>query len=192
VYAGARPAHDRPDVKEAVVEELERDPVTLPEVELPAELTVEGETFRVRRAVAADVPTLVRLLASDSIGVTRERGNLEPYERAFAAIEADPAQLLVVVTSGSGEVVGTLQLSFIPGLARQGALRAQIEAVRVDEVLRGRGVGRALLEWAIAAARRRGCGLVQLTSDKRRCDAHRFYEQLGFEASHVGFKLRLA
>lgn len=84
-----------------------------------------------------------------------------------------------------------MQLSFLPGLARRGALRAQIEAVRVHESNRGRGLGAAMLGWAIEEARRRGCGLVQLTTDKARPDAHRFYERLGFVASHQGMKLRL-
>lgn len=97
----------------------------------------------------------------------------------------------MVVVDAGGAVVGTLQLTFIPGLARRGARRAQIEAVRVRRELRGRGLGRALFEWAIEEARRHGCSLVQLTSDRRRPDAHRFYGRLGFVASHDGFKLRL-
>jgi GNAT superfamily N-acetyltransferase len=157
-----------------------------------ATISAGGTTYAVRRAVRADVPAIVALIAADQIGATRDGGELEPYERAFAAIDADPAQLLVVVTDADGAVVGTLQLTFIPGLARRGALRAQIEAVRIDERLRGRGLGQALFEWAIAEARRRGCALVQLTTDKRRADAHRFYGRLGFTASHEGFKLRLA
>jgi GNAT superfamily N-acetyltransferase len=157
-----------------------------------ATISAGGTTYAVRRAVRADVPAIVALIAADQIGATRDGGELEPYERAFAAIDADPAQLLVVVTDADGAVVGTLQLTFIPGLARRGALRAQIEAVRIDQRLRGRGLGQALFEWAIAEARRRGCALVQLTTDKRRADAHRFYGRLGFTASHEGFKLRLA
>jgi GNAT superfamily N-acetyltransferase len=98
----------------------------------------------------------------------------------------------VTVIDAGGAVAGTLQLTFIPGLARRGGLRAQIEAVRIRENLRGRGLGHELFAWAIAEARRRGCVLVQLTSDKRRADAHRFYDRLGFVASHDGFKLRLA
>src|SRR5215217_3218946 len=105
-------------------------------------------------------------------------------------MDADPAQLLVVVTDAADAVVATLQLTFIPGLARRGALRAQIEAVRVRADLRGRGLGQALFAWAIEEASRRGCALVQLTTDKRREDAHRFYGRLGFTASHEGFKLR--
>jgi GNAT superfamily N-acetyltransferase len=156
-----------------------------------ATISVGGATYGVRRAVRADVPAIVALIAADQIGATRDGGELEPYERAFAAIDADPAHRLVAMTDAAGEVVGTLQLTFIPGLARRGALRAQIEAVRVDQRLRGRGLGQALFEWAIAEARRRGCALVQLTTDRRRADAHRFYGRLGFTASHEGFKLRL-
>ncbi len=156
-----------------------------------AQLSTAGATYIVRRAELADVAPIVELIAADQIGAMRDGGELAPYERAFAAIDADPAQLLVVVADDSGAVVGTLQLSFIPGLARRGALRAQIEAVRVGAGLRGRGIGRQLFEWAIAEAERRGCALVQLTSDKRRRAAHRFYEGLGFTASHDGFKLRL-
>ena len=102
----------------------------------------------------------------------------------------DPAHLLVVVTEGA-DVLATMQLSFLPGLARRGALRAQIEALRVAAQHRNRGLGAAMLEWAIAEARRRRCALVQLTSDKSRTDAHRFYERLGFVASHEGLKLGL-
>ena len=135
---------------------------------------------------------IVALLAADQLGASRDGGpDLAPYERAFAALDADPAQLLVCAEAPGGDVVGTLQLSFIPGLARRGGLRAQIEAVRVREDLRGRGLGAAMFAWAIGEARRRGCALVQLTTDKRRADAHRFYERLGFTASHEGFKLTL-
>jgi ribosomal protein S18 acetylase RimI-like enzyme len=157
-----------------------------------AQISAGGLTYQVRRAVRADVPAIVDLIAADQIGATRDGGDLEPYERAFATIDADPAQVLVVVTDRGREVVGTLQLTLIPGLARRGGLRGQIEAVRVREDLRGRGLGEALLAWAIDEARRRGCALVQLTSDKRREDALRFYDRLGFTASHEGLKLRLA
>jgi GNAT superfamily N-acetyltransferase len=145
--------------------------------------------FEVRRAVRSDVPAIVALIAADQIGATRDGGDPAPYERAFAAIDSDPAQLLVVLTDP--DVVGTLQLTFIPGLARRGGLRAQIEAVRVRADLRGRGLGHALFAWAIDEARERGCVLVQLTSDKRRDEAHRFYGRLGFTATHEGFKLLL-
>jgi len=148
--------------------------------------------LQIRRATRDDVEAIVELIAADQIGRERDGGELRPYLRAFEQIDADPAQLLVVVCDGGDEVVGTLQLTVIPGLARRGALRAQIEAVRVAERLRGQGVGTELLRWAVAEAARRGCALVQLTSDKRRADAHRLYERLGFAASHEGFKLRLS
>jgi len=156
-------------------------------------ISAGGTTYEVRRAARADVPAIVALLAADQIGASRDGGaDLAPYERAFAAIDADPAQVLAVVTApAGGAVVATLQLTVIPGLARRGSLRGQIEAVRVHEDLRGHGLGEALMTWAIDEARRRGCTLIQLTSDKRREDARRFYERLGFTASHEGFKLRV-
>jgi GNAT superfamily N-acetyltransferase len=90
-----------------------------------------------------------------------------------------------------GEVVGTLQLSFLPGIARKGAWRGQIEAVRIAASRRGGGLGQHMFEWAIGECRARGCRLVQLATDRNRPDAHRFYERLGFVASHVGYKLAL-
>lgn len=147
-----------------------------------------------RRAGAADVRAIVELIAADQLGATRDgvktAEDLAGYQRAFAAIDGDPAHLLVVAESG-GRIVGTMQLSFLPGLARHGALRAQIEAVRVDAALRGQGLGAAMFGWAIEEARRRGCALVQLTTDKSRAGAHRFYERLGFAATHEGMKLAL-
>ena len=157
---------------------------------LPATLTTGSTTLDLRRATADDVPALVALLADDPLGRDRESPDLAPYRRAFAAVDADPAQLLLAVTDGP-DVVGTAQLTEIPGLSRGGTTRLQVEAVRVRADLRGQGVGAALLSWAVAEARRRGCGLVQLTTDTRRPEAHRFYEGLGFTASHVGFKLQL-
>jgi GNAT superfamily N-acetyltransferase len=149
-------------------------------------------SFALRRAVAADVPAIAALLADDVIGAVREApGDLEPYRTAFAAVDADPAHLLVVVEDGAGSVVATLQLSLVPGLSRRGALRAQIEAVRVAPEQRGAGLGSALIRWAIDESRRRGAALVQLTTDLRRTDAHRFYERLGFVGSHLGMKLDL-
>ena len=145
-----------------------------------------------REAVLDDVPSLVELLAADQLGSAREGADsvegLAPYVRAFEALDADPAHLLVVADA-NGRVVATMQLSFIPGLARRGALRAQIEAVRVHADRRGSGLGGAMVTWAIDEARRRGCAMVQLTSDKQRSDAHRFYSTLGFKATHEGFKL---
>jgi GNAT superfamily N-acetyltransferase len=143
-----------------------------------------------RPAGAADVPAVLRLLADDPLGKNREAAIDAPYQAAFAAIAADPNHE-VVVAELDGRVVGCFQLSFIPGLSRRGAWRAQIESVRVDSALRGRGAGQAMMEWAIARARERGCALVQLTTDKRRPDAHRFYARLGFVASHEGMKLEL-
>jgi GNAT superfamily N-acetyltransferase len=147
-----------------------------------------------RRAVPADVTAIVGLIAADQLGRVRDgvrdATDRAAYEAAFVAIDADPAQLLVVAEA-AGRVVGTLQLTFIPGLARRGAWRAQIEAVRVADGFRGDGLGSAMLGWAIDEARRRGCALVQLTTDKARADAQRFYERLGFVASHEGMKLAL-
>ncbi|MFF4593720.1 GNAT family N-acetyltransferase [Amycolatopsis sp. NPDC001319] len=145
----------------------------------------------VRKARRDDVEAIVRMLVDDQLGATRDSADdLEPYLRAFDAIDADPQQLLVVATSND-EPVATLQLTIIPGLARQGALRGQIEAVRVRSDHRSAGVGGDLVRWAIDESRRRGCALVQLTSDTSRIAAHRFYERLGFVASHTGFKLHL-
>jgi GNAT superfamily N-acetyltransferase len=143
-----------------------------------------------RAAEAADLPAILRLLADDPLGKNRETAVDAPYQAAFAAIAADPNQELVVAEL-DGRVIGCFQLSFIPGLSRRGAWRAQIESVRIDSAVRGRGAGQAMMEWAIAKARARGCALVQLTTDKRRPDAHRFYARLGFVASHEGMKLEL-
>ncbi|MGD9616083.1 MAG: N-acetyltransferase family protein [Alphaproteobacteria bacterium] len=146
-----------------------------------------------RRARADDLSAIVELLADDPIGRTRESSAVEldqRYVSAFAAIERDPNQLLAVAERG-GRIVGVLQLSFIPGLTRSGMWRGQIEGVRVASAERGTGTGRVMIEWAITESRKRGCGLVQLTSDKRRSGAHAFYEALGFQATHEGYKLPL-
>lgn len=159
------------------------------------EVALPGVTMKLRRAVLGDLTALVSLLADDPLGRERESpaedDSLGAYQRAFRAIDADPAQLLVVAVVGD-EVVGTVQLSCIPGLARRGALRGQLEAVRVRQDFRGHGLGLAMLTWVIAEAGRRGCALVQLTTDKSRTDAHRLYQRLGFVASHEGYKLALA
>ncbi|GAA4657816.1 GNAT family N-acetyltransferase [Streptomyces chumphonensis] len=144
-----------------------------------------------RPATADDLADIVALLADDPLGAARESpGDLAPYRAAFAAVAADPQQHLVVAER-AGRTVGTLQLTVVPGLSRQGASRALVEAVRVHGDERGSGLGSELIGWAVAEARRLGCRLVQLTSDASRTDAHRFYERLGFTASHVGFKLTL-
>lgn len=146
-----------------------------------------------RRARADDVAVIVQLLLDDVLGQTREDCSAtsgEAYDSAFAAIDADPNQLLVVADEDD-EVIGTLQLTFIPGLSRKGAWRGQIEAVRVSSSRRGRGIGQEMIEWAISECRRRGCSHVQLTTDKSRTDAHRFYDRLGFVASHIGYKLTI-
>ena len=139
----------------------------------------------IRRATRADLPALVALLADDRLGAGRESADPRPYEQAFDAIEADDHQLLVCAEDG-GEVVGTLQLTVIPGLSRDGMLRGQIEAVRVRADHRGSGLGRRSVEWAVDEAHQRGCGLVQLTTDRSRADAHRSYAALGFVDSHHG------
>jgi GNAT superfamily N-acetyltransferase len=163
-------------------------------MEAPAVLLAGPPQILLRSAGAADVPAIVALIAADQLGAARDgvrdEADLAAYLQAFEAIDADPAHLLLVAESGNA-IVGTMQLSFLPGLARRGALRAQIEAVRVAESFRGSGLGAAMMTWAIGAARRRGCALVQLSSDKRRADAHRFYQRLGFVASHEGMKLPL-
>jgi GNAT superfamily N-acetyltransferase len=159
-----------------------------------AELPLRGKTVTLRRAAAEDVPAIVSLLAADQLGATRDgftnAEDLQPYLSAFDAINADPAHLLLVAADGA-QVLATMQLTILPGLARRGALRAQIEAVRVRDDHRSRGLGTALFQWAIEEARRRQCALVQLTTDKARADAHRFYDRLGFVASHEGLKLNL-
>jgi GNAT superfamily N-acetyltransferase len=147
----------------------------------------DGLRVRLRRARADDVPALVRLMSDDAISAGRESDDLAPYERAFARIDAESAQVLVVGEL-DGEPVCTLQLTVIPGLARGGALRGQIEAVRVRSDLRSRGIGEAMVRWAEGELRSRGCAVAQLTTDKRRTDAHRFYARLGWVASHEGFK----
>ena len=148
-------------------------------------------TFRSARS--NDLAAIVALLADDELGATREDAStpLDPrYTAAFAAVTADPNQLLLVADRGGG-VVGCLQITFIPGLSRRGMWRGQIEGVRVARGERGSGVGGEMIQFAIEECRRRGCGIVQLTTDKARPDAHRFYAALGFVASHEGMKLAL-
>lgn len=144
-----------------------------------------------RRATAEDVPALVSMLADDPLGAQRESpDDTAVYRAAFDRIDADPNQHLVVAER-EGRPIGTLQLTVIPGLSRRGSTRALIEAVRVHADARGDGLGSRLVQWAVEEARAQGCVLVQLTSDATRIEAHRFYERLGFEASHLGFKMQL-
>jgi len=144
----------------------------------------------IRRATLDDVPAIVAMLADDPLGATRESPGDPAYAAAFAEIDRDERQYLAVAEV-DGEVVGTLQLTLIPGLSRRGGTRALIEAVRVRSDRRGSGLGRELAQWAVDRARDEGAIMVQLTSDASRADAHRFYERLGFAATHVGLKLPL-
>ncbi|MFJ9697492.1 GNAT family N-acetyltransferase [Kitasatospora sp. NPDC101183] len=145
----------------------------------------------IRQATVGDLSAIVALLADDALGAARESpDDLAPYRAAFMRIEADPHQHLVVAER-AGRVIGTLQLTLTPGLARKGATRATIEAVRIHADERGGGLGTELIQWAVSCSRNLGATLVQLTSDLTRTDAHRFYERLGFERSHYGFKLVL-
>lgn len=147
--------------------------------------------IEIRPARRDDVTAIVRLLTDDPLGSKRESpDDLQPYLDAFSVIDADPNQRLVVLDDG-GEVIATLQLTFIAGLSLRGGTRANVEAVFVDSSRRGKGLGATLVKWAIDEARRHGCRLVQLTSSTSRTDAHRFYERLGFQQSHAGFKLAL-
>jgi ribosomal protein S18 acetylase RimI-like enzyme len=146
----------------------------------------------VRSATREDVPAIVQMLADDHLGAKRERvDDLPAYLRAFDAIAADPGNELLVAVRDD-EVIGCLQLTMIPGMSRVGMRRAQIESVRVSRRHRGARVGEQLVMDAVARARAAGCGMLQLTSDVSRVDARRFYERLGFEASHIGMKLTLS
>ncbi|WP_419878396.1 N-acetyltransferase family protein [Brevibacillus centrosporus] len=148
-------------------------------------------TFRI--ATANDLDQIVQMLADDELGKTRERYETplpESYVKAFEAISSDPNNELVVACLGE-EIVGVQQITFTPYLTHQGSWRATIEGVRTASSVRGRGIGSQLIGWAIDRAKARGCHLVQLTTDKKREDAHRFYERLGFQATHEGMKLKL-
>jgi len=146
-----------------------------------------------RQACREDLPAIVGLLADDGLGNGREDAGLpldQAYISAFDSLDGDPNQFLVVAQEGD-VVAATMQLTFIAGISRKGAWRCQIEAVRVAASHRGSGLGQRMFEFAIEEARSRGCSLVQLTTDKTREDAHRFYDRLGFVASHIGYKLKL-
>ncbi|MEU5554510.1 GNAT family N-acetyltransferase [Streptomyces globisporus] len=145
----------------------------------------------IRPATPDDLPAVVAMLADDPLGAQRESpDDLTPYQEALQRLADDPNQHVVVAVR-QNRVVGTLQLTIIPGLSRRGSTRSIIEGVRIHGDERGSGLGTQLIQWAVDESRRQNCQLVQLTSDATREDAHRFYERLGFTASHVGFKLAL-
>jgi len=146
-----------------------------------------------REAVEKDLRSLVMLFADDPLGASREDTSepLNPaYLAAFAAISADPNNELIIIEN-RGKLVGTLQLTFLPNLTRMGSWRCQIEGVRIHRDFRGKGLGTNFFEWVLQRAGQKGCKLVQLTSDKKRIEALRFYEGLGFQATHEGFKIFL-
>ncbi|MEU3225082.1 GNAT family N-acetyltransferase [Streptomyces sp. NPDC006976] len=145
----------------------------------------------IRPATVDDLAEIVALLADDPLGALRESpDDLTPYRAALRRLADDPNQRMMVAVRAD-RIVGTLQLTVIPGLSRRGSTRSVIEGVRIHADERGSGLGTQLIQWAVDESRRQGCQLVQLTSDVSRTDAHRFYERLGFVASHVGFKLAL-
>jgi ribosomal protein S18 acetylase RimI-like enzyme len=149
------------------------------------------QPLEIRDATEADLPDILAMLVDDMLGATRDGGAVDPaYVEALRAIQAEPNSRQLVAVE-DGRVVGCFQLSFLPGLSRHGGWRAQIESVRVARERRNAGIGTAMMRWAIERARERGCALAQLTTDKRRTEAHRFYRRLGFEASHEGMKLML-
>lgn len=158
-----------------------------------ARMSAQSEaTVRIRPARAEDLERVVALLSDDFLGATRESANsdLAPYIEAFADIEADPRNMVYVAEQG-GRILGCYQLTIIPNLTFGGGRRALIEGVRVAESSRGSGIGRRMIEHAVDIARAEQCRIVQLTSNKKREDTLRFYEKLGFEPSHIGFKLYL-
>jgi ribosomal protein S18 acetylase RimI-like enzyme len=151
------------------------------------------DNLNFRSATVADLPQIVEMLADDFLGKQRERFESplpESYLRAFEEIDRDENNELVVVEQ-NGEIVGTLQLTFIPSISFQGGKRAQIESVRVAASARGQGIGKKMFEWAIERAHEKNCRMIQLSTNNDRADAQRFYENLGFKASHVGMKLYL-
>ena len=144
-----------------------------------------------RDATLADVPAVVALLADDVLGRTREAPDMTPYLAAFHRMDGECGNHLIVGVEPEGKAVATYQITFISGLSLNAARRAQIESVRVAKDRRGQGIGRAMFEDAYGRARTTGCSLVQLTMNEARTDARRFYESLGFAATHTGFKRAL-
>lgn len=146
--------------------------------------------LNLRQATADDVAAIVQLLVDDPLGAKRENPGDPAYDAAFAEIDKDPNNELWVIEGDDGRVLGVLQLTFIPGITHTAGTRAMIEGVRVADELTGKGVGTWFFQQMIERAREKGARLVQLTSDKTRTDAIRFYENLGFTATHEGFKLK--
>ena len=169
---------------DALVERLRREA----RVAADGRLRLGDRTYRIERATRTDVPALVALLADDEIGRTREIDDLPRYEAAYDAIARNPLDYLAAVRDEDDRVVATMQLTVMPGLSRGGTTRLQVEAVRVASSERGRGLGRAMLEWAHDHGRARGATLAQLTTDVERHQAHAFYGRLGYTPSHVGLK----
>lgn len=150
--------------------------------------------MKFRKAAKSDVVEIVRMIADDELGKTRENFQIplpEEYVLAFEKINSDKNQELIVVEDDSSEIIGTLQLSFIQYLTYRGGIRSQIEAVRIRKDKRGLGIGKIMFEWAIKRAKERKAHLLQLTTDKKRPEAIKFYENLGFKASHEGMKLHI-
>ena len=188
----------RTDVKAAFLKTAADEPGITPDVEkvhrAAARASVGGRlrlgerTYRVQRATRADVPAMVALLSDDEIGATREGADIARYESSFDAVARDSSHYLAVVREEAGRIVGTMQLTIIPGLSRGGTARLQIEGVRVATAERSRGVGTAMLEWAHDHGRARGATLAQVTTDQVRERAQGFYARLGYGNSHVGLK----
>ena len=146
-----------------------------------------------RKADLEDLADLVRMLADDFLGQTRERFEYplpDSYVAAFREIEADTNNELIVAEI-DGQVIGTLQITFTPSISFQGGRRSTVESVRVDDEFRGKGIGREMMLWAIERAKERECISMQLTTNADRTDAHRFYERLGFNGTHLGMKIKL-
>lgn len=147
-----------------------------------------------RAATRADLPFMVALIAEDDVSDVRMDDPTDPsgpaYVAGFEAIEADPNQVLIIAER-EGKPIGTLQITYLPGIARKGMWRGLIESVHIIPPERSKGYGGQMIRWAVEQCRERGCGMVQLTSNKKRIDAHRFYQRLGFDQSHEGFKLFL-
>ena len=155
---------------------------------------MQNHNLHIRKAEVKDILSIVRMLADDPLGSQREAFKdplPQSYCDAFHRIDNDNNQELMVVESADNQVIGTCQLTFIPYLTYQGGIRAQIEAVRIDKKFRGKGIGKMIIEWAVNRARKKGAHVIQLTTDRQRPQAISFYEQLGFNYSHAGFKRHL-